>query len=82
MQRTGQNSGQNHLEPHPATRAEHLLDEDWDQAYTESLHWGEIWIETHTDDEEWPVGYRVIKSKPYKGMEICIPEIYALEIVV
>ncbi len=39
-QRLGQKSRQNHPEPHPATRAEHLLDEDWDQAYTDSLHWG------------------------------------------
>jgi hypothetical protein len=42
---------------------------------------GEIWIQTHTDDEEWPVGYLFIKNKLYKGMELCITEIYALEIV-
>jgi hypothetical protein len=34
-----------------------------------------------SDDEEWPVGYRFIKKKLYKGMELCIPEINALEMV-
>ncbi len=42
---------------------------------------GGNWIQTYTDDEEWPVGYRLIKYKLYKGLELCIPEIYALEMV-
>ncbi len=67
--------------PPPATRADYLLDLDWEKSYSESSNWGPIWQATHWEDAEWPEGYQLIKNKLYWGLNLCIPEDYVMEIV-
>ena len=78
---TGPRVGSQPREPIAAAKADYLLDENWTKAYADSHHWSEIWYCTQNEDSEWPAGYKVIKEKLYKELDLCIPEDYALEMV-
>ncbi len=54
--------------------ADHLLDLDWENSYSESSHWGIIWQATYWEEAEWPEEYQLIKNKSYWGLNFYIPE--------
>ncbi len=58
-----------------------MLDLDWENEYSESPPWGQIWLATHWEEAEWPEGYQLIKNKLFWGLNLCIPDDYVMEIV-